>query len=91
MFVIDPRPTHGHVDISTCQKGWMLPNQQWMNSFTTDTRPYHSLVTSDKEVMFSVALVCLLATLHKKLGTDFHEIFMKGGELATKQMIIFWR
>jgi len=70
MFVIDHRPTHGHLDTSICQNGWMFPNQQWMNLFTTDTRPYHSLVTSEKEVMFSVALVCLFVCLlepvHKK-------------------------
>jgi len=38
-----------------------------------------------------VLFVCLLATLHKKFLMDFREIFVEGGEWATKQMISFGR
>jgi len=33
--------------------------------------------------------VCLLATLHKNLRTDLHEIFREGWQSANEQMIKF--
>jgi len=34
--------------------------------------------------------VCLLATLHKNVGTDLHETFREGWQWANQQMIKFW-
>ena len=42
------------------------------------------LITSVNEVMFSSLFVCLLATLHKNFGTDFHEIFREGWQWANE-------
>ena len=34
--------------------------------------------------------VCLLATLHKNVRADLHEIFEEGWQWASEQMIKFW-
>jgi len=71
----------------------LLPDQQWMNSFTTDTTvPLAGYLHQAGYAYFSsiVFFVCLLATLHKKFWTDFREIFLEGRERATTQVIIFW-
>jgi len=34
--------------------------------------------------------VCLLATLHKNIRTDLHEIFGEGWQWANEEMIKFW-
>ena len=40
--------------------------------------------------MKSSLFVCLLATLHKNVQTDLHEIFWEGWLWANEQMIKFW-
>jgi len=47
-------------------------------------------ITSAKEVMFSSLFVCLLATLRKNVRTDLHEIFRKGWQWTSEEMIKFW-
>jgi len=39
---------------------------------------------------YVIVIVCLLATLHKNLWTDLHEIFRKGWQWANEQMMKFW-
>ena len=51
-------------------------------------------VTIDKEVMFLVALVCLLSQSMSRIMViywiDFNEISRNGGLLYKKELIAFW-
>jgi len=44
-------------------------------------------ITFAKEVIFSAALVSLLAALRKNYSTDFHKIRWKGGTWATETAV----
>jgi len=59
----------------SCPMGMLFPNQQSMNSFTTDARWYLSLDTSDKNVTFPVALICLLVSNYAQKSSE--RIFVK--------------
>ena len=57
--------------------------------FTTHTIIIIIIITSDNEVMFSSALICLSAGLRKNYLTDFRKIRWKGGTWVTEEPVRF--
>ena len=85
LFTLDHDKLIQEAQLACCSlmEQWMT---EWIHSFTTDTRLYHSLDVSTEKAMFSVQVVLFYLfvsnSAQKVLNKDFRKIFMEGGEWA---------
>jgi len=52
---------------------------------------FHYLCQGGHAIVVVYLFVCLLATLHKNIRTDLHELLREGWQWAVEPMIKFWR